>query len=130
MIMEIINKKARFNYVITSTFEAGLVLTGFQVKAMRHKKANLTGSYVKFIGPELFLVGADFEGNTNSIKLLVKKSELISLLTKVKAKNLTLVPIKLYTLKRLIKIEVGLGKSKKLYQKKENIKKRDLERDL
>lgn len=132
MTLKIINKKAGFNYQISEVYEAGIVLTGDEVKAIKKGKINLSHGYAKIIDNEMFLVGAviDSDNSQPSPKLLLHRKEIESINSKVKAKNLTLVPVKLYTKGRNIKLEVGLAKSKKIYQKKDIRKIRDIKRDV
>ncbi|MDX9913018.1 MAG: SsrA-binding protein SmpB [Candidatus Moranbacteria bacterium] len=136
-----VNKRASFDYALTDKYEAGLVLTGAEVKSIKTGHLSLKGSFVTFKGTELYLTNADipfykFAGlATNydprrSRKLLVKKSEIKALLGKVKVKGLTLVPIRVYTKKRLIKLEFGVGRGKKEYDKREDIKKRDSDKKM
>ncbi|MGW8184857.1 MAG: SsrA-binding protein SmpB [Candidatus Moraniibacteriota bacterium] len=136
-----VNKRASFDYALTDKYEAGLVLTGAEVKSIKTGHLSLKGSFVTFKGTELYLTNADipfykFAGlATNydprrSRKLLVKKSEIKTLLGKVKVKGLTLVPIRVYTKKRLIKLEFGVGRGKKEYDKREDIKARETKRSL
>lgn len=138
--MKISNKKAYFNYQITETFEAGINLYGAEVKSVRLGKADLTGSFIKIIGNEAYLVNAkifpyqnaqieNYDQNRTR-KLLLHKKEIISLKSKMDGSNLSLVPIALYLKHGFIKVDVGLGKGKKQYEKKESIKKKDLQRDL
>jgi len=133
--MKIINKRAMFDYSVLDTFEAGVVLSGAEVKAFRAKNIDLNGSYVRILQGEMYLVNAHIaadalENTRKSRKLLVKKKELTSLETKIKAKKLTLIPLSMYTKGRLVKVEVALSKSKKEFQKKDSIKKRDIDRDV
>lgn len=137
--MKITNKKAYFNYQITESFEAGIALFGFEVKSIRLGKADLTGSFVRIIGNEAFLVNGKVfpyqqthEGydERRTRKLLLHRNEITSLKSKIEGANLSLVPVSLYFKNGFVKLEVGLGKGKKQYQKKESIKKKDLERDL
>ncbi|HBI17009.1 MAG TPA: SsrA-binding protein [Candidatus Moranbacteria bacterium] len=136
-----VNKRANFDYVLTDKYEAGLVLTGAEVKSIKTGHLSLKGSFVTFKGTELHLTNADipfykFAGKAvnydprRSRKLLVKKSEIKTLLGKVKVKGLTLVPIRVYTKKRLIKLEFGVGRGKKEYDKREDIKKKDSNRAM
>lgn len=137
--MKIINRKARYNYVITDTLEAGVKLIGAEVKAIRDGHVDLTGSFVKIIGSEAYLVNARIpspvyarpEGydERRTRKLLLHKSQLIVLKTKMQAGKFVLVPLSLYTKDGFIKLEVGIGKGKKQFEKREAIKKRDLERE-
>ncbi|MFZ2154413.1 MAG: SsrA-binding protein SmpB [Candidatus Moraniibacteriota bacterium] len=136
-----VNKRASFDYELTDKYEAGLVLTGAEVKSVKTGHLSLKGSFVTFKGSELYLTNADipfykFAGlpvnydSRHSRKLLVKKSEIKTLLGKVKVKGLTLVPIRVYTKKRLIKLEFGVGRGKKEYDKRESIKKKDSDKKM
>ncbi|HCC67663.1 TPA: SsrA-binding protein, partial [Patescibacteria group bacterium] len=117
--MKITNKKAYFNYEIKDTFEAGIVLTGAEVKSIRGGRCNLSNAYVKVIDNQLWLVNADiakykYDGSSDydscrSRKLLVKRSEINKLQGKLKQARLTLIPVSVYTTRNLIKVEVGLG---------------------
>jgi SsrA-binding protein len=138
--MKITNKKAFYNYELTETFEAGINLFGFEVKSVRLGKADLTGSFVKIVGNEAFLINAKIFPYQNSQsegyderrtrKLLLHKNEIISLKSKTDGANLALVPVSMYLKNGFIKVEVGLGKGKKQYEKRESIKKKDVQRDL
>ncbi|OGM14733.1 hypothetical protein A3D84_00585 [Candidatus Woesebacteria bacterium RIFCSPHIGHO2_02_FULL_42_20] len=124
--MKIINKKARFDYHIVQTIEAGIALTGNDLKVLKASR-NLTGSYAKIINGEVFFVSPLFE---KSKKLLLHKREIVALGTKMKQKRLTLVPVSMYTKHRIFKVELALGKTKRKFEKREAIKKRDLEKEL
>ena len=135
------NKKAFFNYEILEKFTAGISLTGQEVKSLKTRGINLAGSYVVIKNGEAFWVGAKIPpyqpknapsdyNPERSRKLLLKKSEIKYLLGKSKQKNLTLIALKLYTKKGKIKLELGLAKGKKKADKKEKIKKREIEREL
>ncbi|KKQ24926.1 MAG: SsrA-binding protein [Candidatus Woesebacteria bacterium GW2011_GWA1_37_8] len=135
--MAILNKKAGFEYFLYERFEAGISLIGGEVRSVRKNNVDLSNSYAKFVDNELFLVNANIpiEGKkdyvpTRSRKLLLHKSELISITSKLKAKKLTLVPVKMYNKGRLIKVELALAKSKRSFEKRDSIKKKDIERDL
>jgi SsrA-binding protein len=138
--MKIVNKKALFNYEILERFEAGIVLAGAEVKSIRDNRCNLGDSYVKVLGGELWLINADipkykYDGSDDydsarSRKLLVKRKELEYLLSKMKQGNLTLVPLSVYSKGDRIKVEVGLARGKKKYEKKLKEKERDLNREL
>ncbi len=138
--MKITNKKAFFNYQLSDKFEAGINLYGHEVKSVRLGKADLTGSFIRIVGSEAYLVNAkifpyqpgQIEGfdNRRTRKLLLHKQEIISLKSKTEGSNLTLVPVSLYLKHGFIKLEVALGKGKKKYEKKESIKKRDLNRRI
>jgi SsrA-binding protein len=135
--MRIVNRKAKRDYKIIERFESGIVLTGAEVKAVRAKRADLTGAYAKFIEGELFLVNAKINAQgareaavTRSRKLLLHKPELVSLASKMKQKRLTVIPIALYTKGRLVKAELALAQNKKKFQKREFKKQKDIEREL
>ncbi|OGN11882.1 MAG: SsrA-binding protein [Candidatus Yanofskybacteria bacterium RIFCSPHIGHO2_02_FULL_43_15c] len=133
------NPKAHFDYQIIETFEAGLSLAGQEVKSIKNGKVSLKGAYVKILNGEAWLLGAivspyqannvppDYDQQRNR-KLLLKKSELQYLQTKSQEQGLTLVPIKVYSKKNLIKLEIGLARGKKKYDKREAIKKKEFER--
>lgn len=135
--MAIFNKKAGFEYFLYERFEAGIVLLGGEVKSVRSNNVDLSNSFARFIDGELFLVNAnipidgkkDYEP-TRMRKLLLHKSECVSIKSKIQAKKLTLVPVKMYNTGRLIKVELALAKSKRKFEKRESIKEKDIERDL
>lgn len=134
-----VNRKARHEYAIIQVFEAGIVLQGTEVKALRQGKANLVDSYGKIDKNEVWLVGAHIspyeQGNINNHepvrdrKLLLNRSEIRKLIGKVKEKGLTLIPLRLYFKNGKVKVELALAKGKKVYDKRESIAKRDLQRD-
>ncbi len=136
----VVNKKASYEYTIGKKFVAGVVLEGMEVKSLRLKQASLNGSYIKEIGGELFLVNAQinayaFANQENydpkrSRKLLLKKSELKTLLENSKQKGFTIVPLAFFIAHNKIKLELALAKGKKEYEKRESIKKRTLKREL
>ncbi len=138
--MKISNRKASFNYEIIESFEAGIVLTGSEVKSIKEGRANLTDSFVKVVGGDLHLINAEiprykydsneFYDSRRSRKLLVKTKELVQIDSKLKQKALTLIPLSLYTKGKIIKVEVGLGRGKKRHQKREKEKERTLDREL
>lgn len=138
--MKIVNKKARYDYFIEDKFEAGIVLYGHEVKAIKAGQVDLFGSHVRIVGAEAYLIGAriytykyarpDGYDEKRTRKLLLHKKQIISLKTKLESSNLTLIPLSLYTRDNLVKLEVGLGKGKKKYQKKEEIKRRDIQKDI
>ena len=136
-----INKRARFDYDLTDRYEAGLVLTGQEVKSIKTGHVSLKGSFVTMKNGEFYLTHASvpaykFAGNisnydpTRPRKLLLKKSEINTLLGKSRSAGLTLVPIRVYTKKRLIKLEFGVGRGKKKYDKREDIKRKESKRKL
>ncbi|MHB9013272.1 MAG: SsrA-binding protein SmpB [Ignavibacteriaceae bacterium] len=134
-----VNRKARFEYSIIETYEAGIVLTGTEVKSLRQGKANLVDSYGNLKNGEAWLVSAHIsvyeQGNINnheptrSRKLLLNRKELRKLSGKIKEKGYTLVPLRLYFKNGKVKVEIALAKGKKVYDKRETIAKRDYERD-
>ena len=135
--MTIINKRANFQYKLTSDrFEAGIALSGGEVKSVRNGRGDISQAYAKTLNSEVFLINANIPVlgakifPTRSRKLLLHKSEILSIITKAKQQKLTLIPTKLYTKGRLIKAELALGKSKKTYEKRESIKKKDIERQI
>jgi SsrA-binding protein len=138
--MKIKNKKAFFNYEISDTFETGVVLTGAEVKSIKSGRIDLSDAYVKIVGGELWLINADiprykYDGSSEydpkrSRKLLIKKKELIQLENKLRQKNLTLIPVSVYTTRGKIKVEVGFGKGRRKHEKKARQKERDLDREL
>ena len=137
--MQIVNKKAYFNYFIDSEIEAGIVLKGTEIKSVRKGSVNLTDSYVRIKNNEAYIINMFIdkydEGNifnhepTRERKLLLHKKEIKRLLELTSRDGYTLVPVKLYIKNDKAKISIGIAKGKKLYDKRETIKKRDLERD-
>ncbi len=134
------NKKARFNYEITNTFEAGLVLEGWEVKSLREKKVNIIDTYIIIQKNEAWLVGANIvplktafayasAAPMRARKLLLNKKELNMLIGAIERKGFTLVPISMYWKKGKAKLSFGLGKGKKLYDKRADQKERDWKRD-
>ncbi|OGM18618.1 SsrA-binding protein [Candidatus Woesebacteria bacterium RIFCSPHIGHO2_01_FULL_37_10] len=135
--MKITNKKAQFDYILFDRYEAGISLLGGEVKSLKRNSVNLSQAFAKVIGNEIYLVNANIpiEGKkdytpTRSRKLLLHKNEIVSIITKIKAKKLTLVPVKMYNKGLKIKLELALAKSKRKFEKKEAIKKKDIEREL
>lgn len=135
------NPKARFDYQILETFEAGLVLKGYQVKAIKSSKCSIKGTYVKILDGGAYLLGAivsPYQTNNippnydqqGDIKLLLKKNELDYLRGKSGEGGISLVPIKLYGKNGLVKLEFGVGRIKKKYDKREIIKKREIGRNI
>ena len=139
-MVEIQNKKAKFDYEIIDTYEAGIVLTGTEIKSIRAGKAQLKDSYAVIRNGEVFLLNMHIshyeQGNifnhneTRTRKLLLHKKEILKLRDKVEVGGLTLVPIKLYFKENKAKIMLGIAKGKKSYDKRETIKQRDIDRDL
>lgn len=136
---KIINRKARFKYELFDRLEAGIVLTGQEVKSIKGGHLSLGEAFVRAKDNELFLVNAqvpvyqaariDNYDPTRTRKLLLKKSEILHWQKKAEAKNYNIVATAAYTKRGVIKIEIALAKGKKKYQKKETIKKRDQERE-
>ena len=133
----ILNKKAGFEYFLYERFEAGIVLLGGEVKQVKRNNADLSNSFAKFMDGELFLFNANIPvpgkkdyHPTRPRKLLLHKSEVVSLVSQIKAKNLTFVPTKMYNKGRFIKVELALARSKKKFEKRDSIKKKDINRDL
>ena len=137
--MKITNKRAFFDYILTDRFEAGINLYGAEVKAVRLGHADLTGAHARILGSEAYLVNAKIlpyqyarpEGydEKRTRKLLMHKSEIISLKSKLQGEKLALVPVSLYEKHGFIKVELALGKGKKQYDKRASIKKKDLQRE-
>jgi SsrA-binding protein len=140
--MEIIsrNKKARFNYEILERFEAGISLKGTEVKSIRNKNISLEESYAQIKGNEVFLVNLYIspyeQGNrenhepTRMRKLLLHRQEIKKLIGKTQQKGLTLLPVSLYIKNGIIKIELALGRGKRLVDKREDMKKKSIEREI
>ena len=135
----LINKKARFNFFIEETLECGIELQGTEVKSLRENRFSFGDAYARIKDGQLYLVGFHISpypfGNLHNHepererKLLAHKEEIKKLRRKVEEKGFTLVPIKLYLKNGLIKVELGICRGKKLYDKRETIKQRDLERE-
>lgn len=141
-----LNKKAGFDYKILDTYEAGLVLLGHEVKSIKNGHISLKESFidirrVKGHEPELYLIKAhislygpagkmDNYDPTRPRKLLLKKNEIAHLIGKKQAAGLTLVPLKIYTKKSLIKLEFGVAQGRKKHDKREVIKKREVDRQI
>ncbi len=134
------NKKAFHDYNILETYEAGLVLKGTEVKAIREGNVNLRDSYIRIEDGEAYIIGMhvghykpagkhqhDF---TRKRKLLLHKREILKLMGKIQEKGLTLIPTKLYLKNGKIKLEIALAKGKAKYEKREAIRERDMKREL
>lgn len=135
------NKKASFEYFFIDTFIAGIVLQGTEIKSIREGKANLQEAYCVFKNNELWVLGlhiSQYEMGTHynhepkrERKLLLDRKELKKLDSKTKEKGLTIIPVKLFINERgLAKIEIALAKGKKLYDKREDIRQRDIKREM
>lgn len=137
--MEIKNKKAYFNYFIIRELEAGIVLLGTEIKSIKKGSCNITDSYIRIKNNEAYIINMYIEKyNEGSIfnheetrerKLLLHKKEIKKLLEEVKTEGYSLIPLKVYIKEGKAKVLIGLAKGKKLYDKRETIKKRDLERE-
>lgn len=138
--MKIVNRRAFYDFQILERMEAGINLNGAEVKAVRAGKADLSGSFVRIMGSEAYLVNAKIfppsyarpkeydEDRTR--KLLLHKQEIIALKSKMDGQNLGLVPTSLYITRHLVKLEIALGKGKKKFEKKEAKKRADITRDV
>jgi SsrA-binding protein len=134
------NKKAFHNYFIEEKFEAGMVLKGTEVKSLRQGKANLNDSFALVKSGEAFLNNLhispyDFGNRENHDpdrmrKLLLHRKEITKLFSKVREQGYSLIPLRLYFKNGLVKVEMGLAKGKKLYDKREDMKQKDMRRDV
>jgi len=136
-----LNRKARHNYFITDTFEAGIVLTGTEIKSIRAGKANLSDAYARVDRGEAWLIGAHIapfeQGNRynheprRDRKLLLHRTEIDQLMGRAAAKGLTVVPLRLYINDRgRAKVELGLGRGKQLHDRRRDIAERQSRRDV
>ena len=135
------NRQARFNYFISDTFEAGIVLVGSEVKSIREGRVNLNDSYIKIMNAQAFLVGMHispyshienintFEP-TKSRKLLLHKQEIGKLVGLISRKGHTCVPLSIYFKRGIVKVEIGIGKGKKEHDKRDSIKKKDQDKEM
>ena len=138
--MEILNRKARFNYDLIDTIECGIVLKGTEIKSIRAGKANIKDSYGIIKNNEAYILnmhispyengGVFNHEETRTRKLLLHKNEILKLKNKLELEGFTLIPLKVYFVNGKAKIELGLCKGKKLYDKREDVKKRDIEREI
>ena len=134
------NRKARHDYTVLETIECGIVLSGTEVKSVRHGEVSLAGAYGAVLRGELWLLGADIAaykfGNRfnhepkSQRKLLVHAKEIRELQLKTEAKGLTLVPLKVFLKHGKIKVDLGVCRGKQLHDKRDALKKKDLRRDL
>ncbi len=134
------NRKANFLYEISERFEAGIVLQGSEVKSLREAKVSLSDAYASFHNDELYLFNCHINTYFNASqfnheplrmrKLLMHSKELLKLEEKIEAKGFTLVPLKVYFKKGRVKVELGLGKGKKNFDKRESTKKREQDREM
>lgn len=135
------NRKAYFNYEILETFESGIELKGYEVKAVKSGRASLTGAFATVKDNQIWLTNADIAPYqpkntpadyepTRSRRLLLKKSEIQYLIGKMQSDRLTLIPLKLYNKGGRIKVELGLARGKRKYEKRETIKKREVQKEI
>ena len=138
--MEITNRKAKYNYEIEETYEAGIVLKGTEIKSIRNGKAQLKDSYAIIKNNEIYLlnmhISAYENGNifnheeTRTRKLLLHKKEIFKIRDKTNQEGYTLIPIKVYLSKNKAKVLLGVARGKKIYDKRETIKARDIDREV
>ncbi len=136
----IVNKWAKSEYRISDTWVAGVMLTGAEVKSLREGRGSLREGYAKMVNHELYLLGADipkyshYSGkeydSKRSRKLLLKASEILKIQKQIEGKNLTLVPLRLFFKGRWAKCEIGIGRGKREWEKRADLKARDIKRDL
>lgn len=135
------NRRAFYDYFIEDRYEAGLVLEGWEVKAIRSKGMQIAEAYVRLIKGEFYLVGAHVTplvqasthvhpDPTRTRKLLLRRSEVSKLVGKIEQRGYTIVPLNLHYLRGRIKLEIGTAKGKKQYDKRQAIKERDLDREV
>lgn len=134
------NRKANFEYSILDRYEAGIVLEGTEVKSLREAKVSIGESYARIIKDEVWLIGATINeykyGNINNHipdrnrKLLLNKREIKKIKEALTEKGLTLIPLKMYFKNSKVKVELGIGRGKKLYDKRESIKQRETDLKL
>jgi SsrA-binding protein len=135
-----LNRRARHDYAIDETIEAGLVLTGTEIKSIRAGRANLAEAYARIERGEAWLIGAHIapyeQGNRNNHeptrtrKLLLHRDQIAELIGRTQAKGFTLVPLRLYIRNGLAKLEIGIARGKKAYDKRRAIAERDARREL
>lgn len=138
--MEILNRKARYDFEIEETYEAGIALTGTEIKSIRNGKAQLKDSYAIIKNGEVFLLNMHIspyeKGNifnheeTRTRKMLLHKKEILKIRDRIEQEGYTLIPIKIYFKQSNAKILLGIARGKKNYDKRETIKKRDIDREL
>lgn len=137
--MEVLNRQARFNYFVLEEYEAGIVLTGTEIKSIRDGKCNIKDSYGIIRNNEVYILNMHIneykEGNIfnhdplRTRKLLLHKKEILKLRDKIGMEGLTLIPLKVYFNKNKVKVLIGLCKGKKLYDKRESLKEKDVRRE-
>jgi SsrA-binding protein len=135
-----VNRRARHEYAVEETLEAGIVLTGTEIKSIRAGRVNLAEAYARIERGEAWLIGAHIapyeQGNRNNHeptrtrKLLLHRDQISELVGRTQAKGFTLVPLKLYIRNGMAKLELGVGRGKKAYDKRRTIAERDVRREL
>lgn len=139
-MIEVKNKKAYFDYNILEELEAGIVLTGTEIKSVRNGSVDLKDTFVTIKNNEAFIINMYIakykEGNIfnhderQTRKLLLHKKEILKLKSKIKIEGLTLIPLKLYFKKNKVKIKIGVSKGKKLYDKRASLKEKELKKEI
>lgn len=134
------NRKARHDYSILENYEAGIVLKGTEIKSIREGKVNIADAYVSFRNEEAYVVNMHVakykQGNiynhneTRNRKLLLRKKEIIKLFNKTTREGLTIIPLKVYIDKGLCKLEIGVAKGKKQYDKRQSLKEKDAKKRM
>ena len=134
------NKKAFHDYFIEEKYEVGIELIGTEVKSIKAGKVSIKESFVRIIKNEVFVMNMHVtpyefgninnESETRVRKLLLKRKEIDKMAQKIKEQGYTIMPLSIYTKQRLVKMEIGLAKGKKLYDKREDLKRRDQDRDI
>ncbi|QQG46862.1 MAG: SsrA-binding protein SmpB [Candidatus Azosocius agrarius] len=136
----ITNKKAQFNYYLEKKYEAGIILKGWEVKSIRNKKIHILDSYIKIINNKLYIIEFNITPLTSNCthvnieikrnkELLLNKKEIIYIKTYIMKKGYSVIPTKIYWKNNLIKIEIAIALGKKLYDKKKDIKEKELKKD-
>ena len=136
--MKIFNKRAKFEYELTGEgVEAGISLLGAEAKSVREGRVDISQSAVRILNDEMYLINANIPAagltkhdSTRMRKLLLHRAEILSLITKMKQKRLQIVPLRVYNKGRLIKLYLELGKGKRKFEKKEALKRHDINRDI
>lgn len=139
-MIEIKNKKATFDYFIEDKYEAGIVLTGTEIKSIRKGSANLKDSYARVKNGEVFItnmfISTYEEGNRfnhderRERKLLLHKKEIYKIRDNIEKEGYSLIPVRLYMKEGKAKVEIGIAKGKKLYDKRRSLKEKDIKRDM
>jgi SsrA-binding protein len=131
---EFFNRKARREYNVTDSLEAGIVLTGNEIKAIRAGRIDMSASYAKVFNEEVFWLGGNINiesgDRQRTRKLLLKKEQIKKLIGKTAEQGLALIPLKLYLTRGKAKLELGIGRGMKKYEKRSKLKERDIERDI